>query len=207
MRGFIASLLLLVSAATGASAQVPAAPAANSPELPPLKISPLAEKKVRALPPAPLFWRIENLPTLSAAQAAASDWTLAFEAEGKVWLFTLGTAGGKTPGATKIADVGPIAPVAADEYLLRVNLASGPPGSMTPVHKHPGSEAYFVLVGEQSIRTPHGTMRVMAGQPEPGHGAEMVMQVSSSGSRDLRSLVMFVVDASKPFTIPATFPP
>ncbi len=124
-----------------------------------------------------------------------------------MWLFTLGPPGGSTLGANKVADVGPIEPVVADEYLLRVNLASGPPGSVTPVHKHPGSEAYFVLSGEQSIRTPHGTIRVEAGQPEPGHGAGMIMQVSSSGTRDLRSLVIFVVDASKPFTIPATFPP
>jgi hypothetical protein len=32
------------------------------------------------------------------------------------------------------------------------------------------------------------------------------MQVSSTGSVDLQSLVMFVVDASKPFSSPATFP-
>jgi len=74
------------------------------------------------------------------------------------------------------------------------------------VHTHPGSEAFFVLAGEQSIRSPHGTMRVKVGQPEAGHGAEMPMQVSSSGSTDLHALVMFVVDATKPFSSPATFP-
>ena len=34
----------------------------------------------------------------------------------------------------------------ATEYLLRVNHGSGPPGSKTPVHTHPGSEAFYVLV-------------------------------------------------------------
>jgi hypothetical protein len=34
----------------------------------------------------------------------------------------------------------------------------------------------------------------------------MPMQVSSSGSTDLHALVMFVVDATKPFSSPATFP-
>ncbi len=43
-----------------------------------LNIAPVAEKKVHALPPAPFFWRIENLPTLAAAQAAAGEWALAF---------------------------------------------------------------------------------------------------------------------------------
>jgi hypothetical protein len=46
----------------------------------------------------------------------------------------------------------------------------------------------------------------MVGKPEAGHGADTPMQVSSSGSTDLHSLVMFVVDATKPFSSPATFP-
>lgn len=77
---------------------------------------------------------------------------------------------------------------------------------MTPVHTHPGSEAFYVLAGEQSIRSPHGVMRVKVGQPEAGHGADMPMQVSSSGTSDLVSLVMFVVDATRPFSSPAKMP-
>ena len=83
---------------------------------------------------------------------------------------------------------------------------TGAPGSISPVHTHPGSEAFFVLAGEQSIRSPHGQMRVKAGQAEAGHGADMPMQAESSGSTDLHSLVMFVVDATKPFSSPAAFP-
>ncbi|MET0683196.1 MAG: cupin domain-containing protein, partial [Casimicrobiaceae bacterium] len=71
---------------------------------------------------------------------------------------------------------------------------------------HPGSEAFFVLSGEQTIRGPHGVMRVTAGKAEAGHGADMPMQVSSSGSADLHALVMFVVDATRPFSPPATLP-
>ncbi len=63
-----------------------------------------------------------------------------------------------------------------------------------------------MLAGEQSIRSPHGVMRVKAGQPEAGGGANTPMQVSSSGSTELHSLVMFVVDATKPFSSPAKFP-
>jgi hypothetical protein len=172
----------------------------------PLIIKPLAEKKVGELPPGPLFWRIENFNTLSQAQAAASPWSLAAESAGKIWLFTLGPAGGSSAGGTKVAEFGPIPRVVAPQYLLRINEASGPPGSVTPVHTHPGSEAFFVLAGEQSIRSPHGVMRVKVGQPEAGHGADTPMQVSSSGSTDLHSLVMFVVDATRPFTSPAKFP-
>jgi hypothetical protein len=34
----------------------------------------------------------------------------------------------------------------------------------------------------------------------------MPMEVSSSGTTDLNALVMFVVDATKPFSSPATMP-
>jgi len=171
-----------------------------------LVVRPLAERKVADLPSGELFWRIENYPSKDAAQAAAGTWSLVAEAAGKVWLFTLGSAGGSTPGGAKVSEVGPIVRIVAPQYLLRINEASGPPGSATPVHSHPGSEAFYVLAGEQSIRGARGTLVVKAGVPEAGNGASMAMQVSSSGSSDLQSLVMFVVDATQPFSSPASLP-
>ncbi len=47
-------------------------------------------------------------------------------------------------------------------------------------------------------------MNVDAGQSMAGHGPRMPMEVSNSGSSDLTALVMFVVDATKPFSSPAT---
>lgn len=171
-----------------------------------LLVKPLAERKVAELPAGDLFWRIETVGTHAQAEALSGPTSLVAEAAGKTWLFTLGAAGGESPGATKVAEVGPIPRVQASQYLLRINDASGPPGSVTPVHSHPGSEAFFVLSGEQSIRGEHGTLRVQSGHAEAGHGADMAMQVSSSGATDLHALVMFVVDANKPFSSPATLP-
>jgi hypothetical protein len=171
-----------------------------------LVIKPLAERKVAELPAGPLVWRLENFPALAQAEAAAGPTALVAQAAGKVWLFTLGPAGGMSAGATVIAEVGPIPKVVAKQYLLRINEASGPPGSVTPVHTHPGSEAFYVLAGETSQKTPHGAMRIAAGRSETGQGADTPMQVSSSGASDLHSLVMFVVDADKPFSSPAKFP-
>ena len=171
-----------------------------------LVVRPLTERKVDELPTGTLYWRIENYPSVEAARAAAGRWSLVAEAGAKVWLFTLGPGGASSSGATRVSEVGPIPRIAAEHYLLRINEASGPPGSVTPVHSHPGSEAYYVLEGEQRIRGPHDTLVVHAGQSEPGHGADMAMEVSSNGTSDLRSLVMFVVDADKPFTSPARLP-
>ncbi|MGC1816790.1 MAG: cupin domain-containing protein [Casimicrobiaceae bacterium] len=172
----------------------------------PLLIKPLAEKKVADLPPGPLYWRIENFADRAQAQAAEGAWSLVAESAGKTWLFTLGAPGGSTAGGTKVTELGPIPRVAAPQYLLRINEASGPPGSATPIHTHPGSEAFFVLSGEQSIRGPQGTVRVEAGHAVAGQGGGMPMQVSSSGSTDLHALVMFVVDGTRPFSSPAKFP-
>lgn len=171
-----------------------------------LVVKPLVEKKVTELPAGPLFWRVESFPSLARAQAAAGPTSLAAEAGGKAWLFTLGPAGGSSSGATKMAEIGPLPSLTAPAYLMRVNEASGPPGSVTPIHSHPGSEAVYVLAGEQSFRTPHGVKRVGAGKAEAGHGPDTPMQVSSSGAANLHSFVMFVVDATKPFSSPAKLP-
>ena len=166
----------------------------------------LAEKTVTELPAGPLFWRIENFHALAPAQTAAGRFALVAESAGKVWLFTLGPPGGSSAGATLVAEVGPISRVSATNYLLRINEGSGPPGSITPPHTHPGSEAFYVLAGETSSHTSHGVKRIGAGKWETGHGADTAMQVSSSGTTDLLSLVMFVVDADKPFSSPAKLP-
>jgi hypothetical protein len=171
----------------------------------PLSIKPVAEKKLAQLPTGPLYWRIENFSTLGEAQAVAGPTSLAAEVSGKVWLFTLGPKGGATPGSSKVAEIGPVPAITAPEYLLRINHASGPPGAKTPVHTHPGSEAFFVLAGKLGQRTPHGVVHAEAGQAMNGHGADMPMEVFSAGSNDLDQLVMFVVDATRPFSSPAKF--
>ena len=166
-------------------------------------INNVAEKKLEQLPAGPLFWRLENFPTLAQAQAAASETSLAAEVSGKVWLFTLGPKGATTSGGTRVAEIGPVPPISAPEYLLRINHAGGPPGAKTPVHTHPGSETFYVLAGRLGQRTPHGVSYAEAGQSMNGHGADVAMEVFSAGTNDLDQLVMFVVDATRPFSSPA----
>jgi quercetin dioxygenase-like cupin family protein len=189
---FSAILLALVALSTASAQQ--------------FEVKPIAEKKIPQLPPGLLFWRIDTFPTLAQAQTAASSTALAAEAAGKVWLFTLGPKGGSSPGGTEVAEIGPVPPVEAPQYLLRINISGGPPGGKTPIHTHPGSETFYVLAGELGQKTPHGTSHVPAGQSMSGHEPGMPMEVSSSGTSDLTALVMFVVDATKPFSSPATMP-
>ncbi|HXF83228.1 MAG TPA: cupin domain-containing protein [bacterium] len=173
-----------------------------------LVVKALTESKVTSLPVGRprLYWRIETFPTLPQAQAAASGpWALAAEAFGSAWLFRLGPKGMASSGGTHVAEVGPLPPVRATEYLLRINQATGAPGSITVVHTHPGTEAFYVLGGEGCLRLPSGGIRIPAGQATAGAEAEVPVQVSSCGSTELRQLIMFVVDAHRPFSSPAVF--
>lgn len=172
-------------------------------QAPALSVKPVVDKRLKELPPGPLFWRIETFDTLPQAQAAGGPTALAAEISGKVWLFTLGAAGGATPGAIKVAEIGPVPLIKAAEYLIRINHASGPPGARTPPHSHPGSEAFYVLKGRLGQKTSHGVMHAEAGTAMNGHGADMPMEVFSAGTTDLDQLVMFVVDANRPFSSPA----
>lgn len=169
-------------------------------------VTPVAEREVSQLPPGPLFWRIDTFPTLAKAQAVAGPTALAAEVAGKAWLFTLGPPGGSSPGGSKVAEIGPVPAFTAPEYLLRINRAVGPPGAKTPVHMHPGAETFYVLGGELTQKIPGGVNRVSAGQSMPGHSPNTPMQVSSSGTSSLSALVMFVTDATKPFSSPAIMP-
>ena len=181
-------------------------------------VKPVAEKKIKQLPAGPLYWRVENFPSVEQAKAAAGPdgWnpntvsyemttSLIAEVAGKVWLMTLGPKGAATLGGTKVAEVGPVPPVTAPEYLLRVNHGSGPPGSRTPTHTHPGSEAFYVVEGHLGQKTPHGVTTAEAGKTLNGHEAGMPMEVFNAGTTNLTALIMFVVDATKPFSVPAKF--
>jgi len=181
-------------------------------------VQPVAEMKVKQLPKGDLFWHVENFPTLDKAKAAAPPYrwnpdtvsydglpSLTAEVAGKAWLFTLGPKGGVAAGGAEVAEIGPVPPLSAPEYLLRVNYGHGPPGATTPVHMHPGSESFYVIAGRLGQRTPQGVMNVEAGHSMNGHPAGMTMEVFNSGTTELDALIMFVVDATKPFSVPAKF--
>jgi hypothetical protein len=182
-------------------------------------VKPVAELKIRQLPAGPLFWRIENFPSLDQAKAAAgsSRWnpdtvsydagpSLAAEIAGKDWLFTLGPKGGKTPGGTFVAELGPVPAISAPEYLLRINEGSGPPGATTPVHMHPGSESFYVVSGRLGQKTPNGVRYVEAGETMNGNAADTPMEVFNGGTTALTAIILFVVDATRPFSVPTRMP-
>jgi len=178
-------------------------------------VRPVAEMKIKHLPKWPLYWRIENYATLDQAKAAAPPfrWNLdtvsyegrgsAGEVAGKVWLFTLGR---RQDHRWLFRCRSP--PRSAD-HSIGISAAREPRiwASLQDARSH-SSGLGSVLCRQRPAgqRTPHGVSHVEAGQTMNGHHGDMPMQVFNSGSTDLTALIMFVVDAAKPFSVPAKFP-
>jgi mannose-6-phosphate isomerase-like protein (cupin superfamily) len=165
----------------------------------------IATRSVEQLPEGELYWRVESFATLAEAEAAARSFSLAADASGRFWLFTLGYQGERTTGATFVAELGPVPRFEAAHYTLRINRARAPVGHATSVHMRPGSEAFYVLSGQLTQHTTHGVARANAGETMNGYAPGMVMQLESTGSEPLDQLVLFVVDADRPFSSQASF--
>jgi hypothetical protein len=165
-------------------------------------VTKMAEMPVAALPEGELYWHVENFPSLDAANAAAGDFSLATEFDGKVWLFTLADRKATGMGGTAVKSIGPVPRIDASGYLLRINSAIAPVGAKTSIHSHPGPEAFLVLSGQVTQRTPFGQHVLNAGGTMPGV-PDQAMEVVSTGGEELRELVMFIVDPERPFSAPA----
>lgn len=165
----------------------------------------IAEKTVDALPQGPLYWSVKPFPSLEQAQKAAGDFGLAAESDGKAWLFTLGLKNQAVKGEAAAIEAGPITPPAASRFLLRVSESITSPGRVTPVHTHPGSEAFYVLKGEIEYKTATRTDKVTAGNASAGPPPNTVMQATTTGTETAHNLVMFVLDATKPPQAAASF--
>ena len=162
-------------------------------------VTKMDEKLVAELPNGELYWHVENFATLDGAQAAGGEFSLAAEFDGKSWLFTLADRNAAGMGGTPVTSIGPIPRIDAPEYLLRVNNATAPVGAETSIHTHPGAEAFLVLSGQFTQHTPHSKHVLNTGGTMPGV-PDRAMKVVSTGDEELRGLIMFVVDPTRPFS-------
>ncbi len=68
---------------------------------------------------------------------------------------------------------------------------------------HDRAEAIYILSGEATIRWPDRTDIAAVGESLTGSPPHTPMEATSSGDEKLVELVMFVVDATQPFSTPA----
>jgi non-heme chloroperoxidase len=150
------------------------------------------------------YWHIDAYPSRPAALAAKGPRGTVVESLGRTWLFTIaGSRWGPREGE-HIATVGPLALVDAGAHAAVYMEGVFRPGMHSPVHRHPGVEAWYTLEGEQCLETPRGRLVQRAGDSGVMVPGGEPMMLTGTGSTVRRSLVLILQDASKPRSVLAT---
>lgn len=146
---------------------------------------------------APVLWHIDEFPSLADARRQETPTSLAIEAHGSAWLYSIDADTSNHHGGKHRAVVGPI-PARRDQlYSMMAMSAYFLPGQYSVVHTHPGPEAWWVLDGEQCLQTTRSAIRARAGQGAiVAEGDTMRMVGTGTGPR--RALVLILHDADKP---------
>jgi quercetin dioxygenase-like cupin family protein len=158
----------------------------------------LLHKNFATLPDGLLVWRFENFPTTEAARGASTPASVVVEAGGKVWLITLAAKGGRTQGATFVAESDLLPPIpSGPSYEIVVSEANLGPAAKVMAHTHSGPETWFLLTGEQCVELPDRVVRVRAGQTASAP-AETPMKLNVVGPEKRDAIFFLIVhDSSK----------
>jgi quercetin dioxygenase-like cupin family protein len=150
----------------------------------------LAEMKAANLP-SHVYWHISEFPTLPDAETEAvrHRWSRAVSAHGKTWLYVMGPRNEAVRGGKLKIVIGPMNVPLGGSVSIRFLTSTFPPGMRTRVHSHPGSEAFFVLEGEQCVETPTFRRRIAAGRSYVVQDG-LHMQAAAQGRKSLVALIL-----------------
>ena len=130
----------------------------------------------------------------------AAPWS---ESLGRTWLFTIAAKDWRPTRGKRVGLVGPLPLVDAPAYSAVYMEGVFRPGMESPVHRHPGVEAWYTVQGEQCVETPEGKLVQRAGGPGVMVQAGLPMRLTGTGTGVRRSVVLILQDASKPRSTPA----
>lgn len=150
-----------------------------------------------------LFWYIDSLPPRSAGATTTTPRSTLVRSLGHTWIFTIAPAGWRPRVGIRVARIGPLPPFTADSFAAVYMEGVFAPGMQSVVHRHPGTEAWYTLVGEQCLETPHGRMVQRAGGPGVWVAGGEPMQLTGTGTGVRQSLVLVLQDATQPRSTPA----
>ena len=164
-----------------------------------------AREELGPLPKDSVFyWHIDAFATRAAAEVGRAQRSTVVESLGRLWLFTLAEPHWRPARGERIASIGPLPLIKASAYAAVYMEGVFRPGMRSPIHRHPGVEAWYTLEGEQCLETPRGKLVQRAGDAGvmvPG-GLPMILTGTGSGVR--RSLVLILQDAAQPRSMLAT---
>jgi quercetin dioxygenase-like cupin family protein len=160
----------------------------------------VADKPMLSPPQRPAMWHIDEFSSLADANSSVGPNSVAFEAFGSAWLYTIESDASNHHGGKHRATVGPLPLRDATPYSIQVLSAYFRPGNVSIVHTHSGPEAWWVLEGEQCLETTKAGIRKHAGEGAIVEEGE-TMRMVGIGNGPRRSLVLVLHDSNRP---PAT---
>jgi quercetin dioxygenase-like cupin family protein len=193
------TFILFCSART-AGAQLEPSCIENSPERRGEIGCSLVENK--PLPPglkAPLVWHIDRFTTEAVAKAAIGPTSIAFTADGVVWLMTIEPTATDHHGGQHVATAPLPALPSAEKYAMLAMSAYIPSGLTSRFHHHSGVEGFFVVDGQQCLETADRTYVMNKGDTLV-IPAGIAMRLVATGPTPRRALAVIVYDASQPPT-------
>src|SRR3989442_4509456 len=113
----------------------------------------IAHERLGEVPAAPLFWHLSTSASRTAADAEKVRGATVVEALDKVWMLAIAPTGSRTPGGTRVAEIGPLVVKAGTSYTAQYMEAIFPPGARTRPHTHPGPEAWYPEAGGGRLGT------------------------------------------------------
>ena len=160
----------------------------------------LANETLDSLPSGPLYWHLYTYPNMAtASQAKEIPRAVVTESFGKVWLFNIAPANWRPSSGERVAVIGPLQIPPAKKYFARyMESIEAPTVKGTPVHTHPGPEAWYLLSGAQCLRTPAKTFVIHAGETGFVPGSQP-MVLKPAGAEGRQSIVLVLHDASLPW--------
>jgi hypothetical protein len=198
----VSMILVQRSSAQGAGGQ-----SAPSP-LPPRAARGLfltAEAQLGRLPAQALYWHIYEYRSRASADAARGERGTVAEVFGRHWLYTIAEEKWRPAAGERVAVIGPLDVATDTPYTARYMEALFPWAGPQPYgdgsgHRHPGSEAWYVVSGAQCLETPNGLIVASA-----GWGAMVPqgwpMAISSVGEETRRALVLVLHPSSEPYSM------
>src|SRR5215216_4936555 len=98
-----------------------------------------------------VYWHLDTYPSRTAAEAAKAARATVVEALGKIWVFTIAERGWRPSGGVRVAEIGPLSVKSGEAYTALYAEGISNVGTVTPIHRHPGPEAWYTMTGEMCV--------------------------------------------------------
>jgi quercetin dioxygenase-like cupin family protein len=161
----------------------------------------MADDPVGQLTRSEVFWHLDSYPTRAVAMTDKGPRGAVIEALGKVWLMTIEDEKWRPLRGTRVAEIGPLPIIAAENYSAQYMEAIFTPGMTAPAHLHSGPEAWHTVAGETCLETSDGRVQIgRAGGPPVIVPMGLSMHLTATGTEQRRALVLILHRSSEPAT-------